>query len=137
MGLILSKRLAESMGGEVGVTSVFGQGSTFWFTARLGRGTEKPYVHTNMTIQAPVQMLPAITPPNLLIDPEQVRKVCENLIAFLVDEDFEANRIFEANTQLLKAAFGDGDYREIEDGIRQFDFERAFRVLTRSGNSIV
>ena len=37
LGLAINKRLAEVMGGEVGASSVPGQGSTFWISARLGK----------------------------------------------------------------------------------------------------
>jgi two-component system sensor histidine kinase/response regulator len=37
LGLVITRRLARLMGGDAGAQSVPGQGSTFWFTARLGK----------------------------------------------------------------------------------------------------
>ncbi len=42
LGLVICKRLALLMGGDVGVDSEIGLGSTFWMTARLAKVMESP-----------------------------------------------------------------------------------------------
>lgn len=60
LGLSISKRLAHLMGGDAGVVSKLGQGSTFWFTARLKRGnltTQEQPANPNLAIRKGARVL--------------------------------------------------------------------------------
>ena len=61
LGLVISKQIVEMMEGEIGVQSVHGRGSTFWFTVKLARqaGGSTATPHESYD-QRPAKITPAL-----------------------------------------------------------------------------
>lgn len=100
LGLAISRKLADLMGGSIGVNSTEGQGSTFWFTVTLAPAEE-----------APPSEKPAPWPRDLGIlvvdDHPTNRRVLRQQLAEVTTRYAEAASAAEALT-LLRHAQADG-----------------------------
>ena len=67
LGLALTKRLAAMMEGEVGVNSRLGEGSEFWFTARLGAARSTPVDAAADTVSAEMSLFDQRLPARVLL----------------------------------------------------------------------
>jgi len=112
LGLALSNRLVTLMGGEIGVISNPGQGSTFWFTVPLPVG-EMPYADTVETG---------------LVDWSQVAATVNDLDKLLADNNGQAKILWKKSRHLVGQVLHDR-LAEFEEAIQGYHFETALKLM--------
>ncbi len=133
LGLAICKKLAEAMGGSVGVESEPSRGSLFWCRLPLGRVDDSASLSLqNISHEPlPVPLLPtAATAPALLENGNvaEVEQVCRRLAHLLAADDPRAGRLLGERASLLRSVFNEG-YEGIATSVRRFEFERALESL--------
>ena len=74
--------------------------------------------------QLPLQQ----APPSVTVNPEELKALCDQLVALLSNDDARAYAVLDEHAGLLASAFP-GHYLKICHGIRSFDFEAALVTL--------
>ncbi len=86
LGLAICKRLAEMMGGNVGLESEAGQGSTFWFTARMHYSDAPDQSEASVlelaSLEGKLAVIVDDMPVNIQILDKQLKRWKMNTVAF-------------------------------------------------------
>ena len=121
LGLAISQRLAEMMGGKVGMSSQPGRGSIFHFEIPLT--VVGPPSHTEKA-----QIKSQISADPTIIDWPIVEAILLALSRLLAEDDIQCISLWRENAEMLKAAF-DEPALQLEAELNHYNFETALLMV--------
>lgn len=129
LGLVICKRLVDLIGGEIGVDSVFGQGSTFWFSLPYTPATTEIMDASRKTVVTTFETRRQL---NVLVAEDN--ELNQEIIKATMERYGHRVEIAENGVQAVEA-FGRGDYDLILMDVRMPEMSGpdATRAIRRSG----
>ncbi len=110
LGLSISRRLVQLMGGEIGVTSAFGEGSLFWFTTRMGLADPGDSMAQQTSLPRLADAVKGSSPDGLHILVAEDNRVNQRVVKTLLERRGHSVTLAETGVAALKIA-----------GLRSFD----------------
>ncbi len=126
LGLIVSKKLVEKMGGDIWVESEVGEGSKFQFTVLVGKQeTQEP--HAQISIQETREEEQTKTYAD--IDKAAVEPLLRQLDELVSENSFKALDTSRSLVPLMDETRFDEEMTRITDAIEGYDFDKALEGI--------